>query len=92
MLLDPTKGHAQTVLKVTQSLLENAGGAHLKQTALVPRGGVAAPAIARDAIDAGYDFIQRERPRTTEGLAHLRWIAKQVQNEPSPIFRWNEPT
>ena len=46
--------------------------------------------LSEEDIDAGFDFIEREGPRTHHCNTQLRWICKQLSQEDSPISQWPE--
>ena len=88
-VLDTRGANAKAILKALEMLLENYSGQQVRYSKLVlshlPR-----TQIEPNAIDAGYDYIMRESPVTSEGLARLRWIAKEVSDEGSPIYGWKK--
>ena len=61
---------------------------HSKLTPTLVRGG--ATLQPASTIDAAYDFIAREAPRSAEGLARLRWVAKQLADPDSPVYGWRK--
>ena len=77
--------HSSTIVLVI-ALFESSAAALHAIAPVGPRGAQRAP----NTIDDGYDFIIRERPRTTEDLAQLRWIANHIADEASPIFGWSK--
>ena len=75
----------QTTMKALMHMLDCASGVQFRSCKLI-NSGATAPAVTEDAgsIGRGYDYIRKGCPATAEGLARLKWIAKEVIDERSP--------
>ncbi|CAE7703323.1 unnamed protein product [Symbiodinium sp. CCMP2592] len=41
-----------------------------------------------EEVDAGFDYIATEGPRSSSEMQQLRWMTKAIKNTSSPIFNW----
>ena len=79
--------------KILQYTLENMGGHQMKVFDLQSFA-VSKSSSSRfeektdDEVDAGFDFIQNDGPRSSSEMAQLRWMTKAIKNPGSPIFGW----
>ncbi|CAJ1420910.1 unnamed protein product [Effrenium voratum] len=81
--------------KILQYCLENMGGYTFKcfemesQAMKKAKGGSTRfEEKADEEIDAGFDFIVQQGPRSSSGMQQLRWQTKQLRQTDSPIFGW----
>ena len=79
--------------KILQYMLEGLGGRQLKCFELQSQAATKNTASkfedkTDEEIDAGFDFIAHEGPRSTSDMAQLRWMTKSIKNSSSPIYNW----
>jgi hypothetical protein len=89
-----TFAHPKIGVKVWQYVFENMGGAQCRCFFLSPN---ATNAKGKDnlftdkadeEIDAGFDFIMKQGPRSAAGMRQLIWMTKTLKNPESPIRGW----
>ena len=88
--------------KAFQDIFESLGGFQVRQWELQGgargRGAEEASGADIDAIDAGFDFIEKcwaERSLPAIGIAQMRWVSKQLVSPASPLYaqgpyRWSD--
>ena len=78
--------------KAFEYILEQLGGFQCRwfEVAAANGDGGEAKLMTASEVQAGFDFIEQEAPRTSAKNAALRWITTQLNDRDSPIFGWKE--
>ena len=90
-LLDLRGANPVVGMKALELLFDRLGGVQFRNYCLVGHAMRAPNPEAKNHTDLAYDFIDKNCPFHEPKLEQIKWMAREIENDSSPIYGWFKP-